>query len=379
MKAIERPDDFGSSRPAAEASGSSSIQERLQAVDVSSLDRLLAIRDEQGRIDAYRAKAEALKTSVAEAVHARVIDDYNKRAAALDRQSAPLRAQARTEYRKLRALVDEVDRARERARLEKDELEFRHAVGEFDEAELATRLQAPQQALDRCQTDQAILDEQAVRFLAALGSEEAPTEPGAPRAPEGVAETRFMAAPAPEDRSPVAVTPPDIPVSPPPPIAPPPVPEEEEPPSPDRTLFIAEATRVASPQDVERAKAAVEQAKRVSAVPPAALLLSDSAAAQLEYRLGEINGIGRSDENKIQIVKPGVSRMHAVVTARPNGFAIKDLDSQNGTFVNGDKVAERQLADGDAIEIGTVRFVFRMPWPVAAATAGPSARAQGRR
>jgi hypothetical protein len=395
MKAIDRPDDGSPlSTPAAGAS----IQQRLQAVDMSSLDRLLGIREELRRIDDYRAKAESLKSNVAEAVHVRVMDDYNKRASALDRQSAPLQAQARAEYRKLRGLMDEVGRARERARLEKEELEFRRAVGELDEPQLAERLKAPLQVLDRCHSDQQILDEQAARFVAALGPEEGsadalpaaevqrpapaevqrpapvevrgalPDRPPAPTIPASPprADERPGSSPAPAVAPANVKQPETAVVVPPAPPAP-----TEEPFSPDRTMLVPELTRVASPQEIEKAKAAAE-AKRVAAVPAAALLLTDSSAAQLEYRLGEVNGIGRSDENKIQIVKPGVSRMHAVVTARSGMFVVKDLESQNGTFVNGERVTERQLADGDTIEIGTVRFVFRMPWPAAVAATGTS-------
>src|SRR5262250_3108039 len=70
----------------------------LNAIDVSSLDRLIAIRQEQARIDGYKSRAEEKKAAVADAVYKRVMDDYGRRLAALDQQSAPLRAQARTEY-----------------------------------------------------------------------------------------------------------------------------------------------------------------------------------------------------------------------------------------------------------------------------------------
>jgi pSer/pThr/pTyr-binding forkhead associated (FHA) protein len=149
--------------------------------------------------------------------------------------------------------------------------------------------------------------------------------------------------------------------------------------STDKTLLVGDMTRIASPEEMERVKASLaESAKRAPAPPPAALLLTDSGSAPHEYRLGELNGIGRSDQNAIHIVRPGISRTHALVTARSNGFVIKDLDSQNGTYVNGERIAERELADGDKIEIGTVQFVFRMPWPAGGGASGASAGQQAR-
>ena len=55
---------------------------------------------------------------------------------------------------------------------------------------------------------------------------------------------------------------------------------------------------------------------------------------------------------------PNVSRRHAEVRPQGSGFRVVDLSSTNGTRVNGEKVAERQLADGDRIEIGNVVLRF---------------------
>src|SRR5438552_11704581 len=92
-----------------------SFVDSLKAVDVSSLERLIAIRQENERIEQYRAKADEKKNEVAEAVYARVSQDYAKRAAALEQQSAPMRAQARAEYRKLKALIDSLTVRQEQA------------------------------------------------------------------------------------------------------------------------------------------------------------------------------------------------------------------------------------------------------------------------
>jgi len=140
----------------------------LKAIDVSSLDRLIAIRQENARIAQYRAKADEKKKDVAEAVYARVSADYAKRAAALEQQSAPLRTQARAEYRKLKALIDALSLRQEQAQLQKDELQFRHEVGELTDAQLAERIAEPQQVLDSCASDRKALDASKARFVEAL-------------------------------------------------------------------------------------------------------------------------------------------------------------------------------------------------------------------
>ena len=67
--------------------------------------------------------------------------------------------------------------------------------------------------------------------------------------------------------------------------------------------------------------------------------------------------------------------------AAPPSFLDKDLGSQNGTFVNGQRVTEKRLAEGDTIDVGSVKFVFRTPWPAraGAAAARGEAATQGKR
>src|SRR5712692_34000 len=180
-----KPIKAGDTAPDDAAAAPPSFLDSLKTVDVSSLDRLIEIRQEAARIAEYRAKAEEKKKDVAEAVYARVSQDYAKRVAALEQQSAPLRTQARAEYRKLKALLDALGVRHEQAQLQKDELQFRHDVGELKDAELETKLVDPQRVLDQCTSDRKELDASNARFVEALGSEEAleASEPVVPPAP----------------------------------------------------------------------------------------------------------------------------------------------------------------------------------------------------
>jgi hypothetical protein len=68
--------------------------------------------------------------------------------------------------------------------------------------------------------------------------------------------------------------------------------------------------------------------------------------------------IGRLSSCDIPLGDPQVSRRHAEVRRDPEGFAVFDLGSTNGTAVNGSPVRERRLSDGDELRIGsaTIRF-----------------------
>ena len=69
--------------------------------------------------------------------------------------------------------------------------------------------------------------------------------------------------------------------------------------------------------------------------------------------------IGRSPDNDIHIVEDRVSRKHAQVTFGPGGYALYDLNSENGVYVNGERIREHFLKDGDIIMIGTHKFLYR--------------------
>lgn len=68
--------------------------------------------------------------------------------------------------------------------------------------------------------------------------------------------------------------------------------------------------------------------------------------------------IGRGGDNDLVFSDDSVSRHHIVLTKSGSTYRLRDLGSSSGTFVNGTKVQECLLADGDRIQIGSVLLAF---------------------
>jgi pSer/pThr/pTyr-binding forkhead associated (FHA) protein len=73
---------------------------------------------------------------------------------------------------------------------------------------------------------------------------------------------------------------------------------------------------------------------------------------------GGVRTIGRAAGADFIVDAALVSRVHCRVTALPDGgLEVRDLDSTNGTFVNGQRIETARLASGDRIQVGRVELV----------------------
>jgi adenylate cyclase len=79
----------------------------------------------------------------------------------------------------------------------------------------------------------------------------------------------------------------------------------------------------------------------------------------IEYPLTAFNTLGRHPDNSIQVLDRIVSKEHARITLAPNGsWVVRDAGSLNGTMVNGERIGEAVLKDGDRIHLGNTTFQF---------------------
>ena len=68
--------------------------------------------------------------------------------------------------------------------------------------------------------------------------------------------------------------------------------------------------------------------------------------------------IGRGTDCHISLPDPLCSRVHATLTCTPDGWVIRDAESRNGTLVNGQKIDEATIVDGNTIRVGSAEFEF---------------------
>jgi pSer/pThr/pTyr-binding forkhead associated (FHA) protein len=78
------------------------------------------------------------------------------------------------------------------------------------------------------------------------------------------------------------------------------------------------------------------------------------------YVLEDNMTVGRDSDNGIAITDPFLSGRHAIFMRQDRIYLLKDLDSTNGTFVNGEKLVDMplRLMDGDRIHMGQLDFLY---------------------
>ncbi|ANB16156.1 FHA domain-containing protein [Dokdonella koreensis] len=384
----------------------------LDGADLGVVDALRGLRQEAELLRARLASLKAMQGNLADAVFQRVHEDYSQRVADLEARSAPLRAQARLAYAGLRDRLAAIQHAYASIQIDRQEIDLRHQLGEYDDAERTERLAAIDSALRERSIAQDRAESLRARFLEVFESE-ADLEPAPPppvstrsatvlatlaeepspdeelaaltldasmlaQIPEPGTASVVEPPPVPrEDTAPAhveaAVTQilqvlemPDLPSIPPAPSAPVPAPP------PAKAAAAPVAARAASPEPRIAVPPAAPPAPPSPASAPAAA--SGSTMFLRMARLVPQNAeagraaiplppkpitLGADAASDIRVGGPGVEAQHARIEANSQGYMLADLDSRHGTRVNAEPVRERLLRHEDVIQIGTARYVFR--------------------
>ncbi len=93
------------------------------------------------------------------------------------------------------------------------------------------------------------------------------------------------------------------------------------------------------------------------------LVICNGGFEGMEYELGsEETLIGRNPTTDVTLLDENISREHAIILydAEQGAYSIEDLQSTNGTKVNGKRIRSHELVHGDEIQIGQTVFRFEV-------------------
>ncbi|MBK8066861.1 MAG: FHA domain-containing protein [Rhodanobacteraceae bacterium] len=332
----------------------------LNAVDLSAVDALAAIKSEHDQVGERLKAMAARREQVSPEVYQRVHDDYKRRLDELASQAAPLKQRAGEAYRLLRAELANLEQAFSAARLDREEIEFRHALGEFDDAEKGRRVKAIDSRIDQHGKARDQAQSLKERFLAVVaseaeleGSDDDTARMSAISAP-AASEATIIAAPIrptpPADLATAVLTP----AAPAPTAAPaPPAPASPAPP-------MAPAAAMPSP--------GARPVSRSSRNPDATVVFRQGRLEPKNVEAGSVVqtlglkpvSIGSDAGCDLQLSANGVAKRHLEITMTRAGFCVRDIAASGSVRINGSVIQEHVLAEGDTLSVGPAQFNFRL-------------------
>jgi len=344
------------------------MREQLAQVDLAPLEELTAIQKDLDVLGGRLRTMHERKDGVADAVFERVRSDYEGKRAALEARAAPLRARGREQYARLPALLERCDSEHAAVALDREEVEFRFALGEFDQAEHKRRLQAVDAAL-RGKTDaRAAAEALKARFVEAFGGEDALERHAAAVGVTGQSAVVGAGAGYVTAQG-SAVAPPAAAAA----AAPAPAPAEATVRLPVLDAAQASAAAPPAPPAAAAAAAAAGETQLMRAMnrggdgkPPRAdqtmilrtarLVPHNAAAGEAGITLAlKPTSIGSGPGCDVQL--PAAATQHAEVRVSMAGFTISDLGG--GLRVNGVALQQHLLRHDDLVELGPAHFLFR--------------------
>jgi pSer/pThr/pTyr-binding forkhead associated (FHA) protein len=95
----------------------------------------------------------------------------------------------------------------------------------------------------------------------------------------------------------------------------------------------------------------------------ARLVIKNGGFEGMTFELtGDETLIGRNPTTDITLLDEGISREHAIILYDPetDSYSLEDLQSTNGTQLNGKRVRSATLSDGDEVRVGRTLFSFSL-------------------
>ena len=91
------------------------------------------------------------------------------------------------------------------------------------------------------------------------------------------------------------------------------------------------------------------------------VILSEGMTGRSHELSTDKTTIGRVEDNTFPITDPSVSSHHCEVLLRGNDVVIHDLNSTNGTYIEGEKITEATLKPGQILRLGQIQMRLEVP------------------
>ncbi len=301
------------------------------------------IRDRLAKIEDHREK-------VSEVVYERVLADYKERIKEVTTAVLEKKAAVDKELASLGETRESILKELEGHRNALEEIKFRNTLGEYTGEEYQTAAREEQEKISKFETVLSAVNSNIHRYesifegepdlFAAQEAQAIEEERPEVSEPSGVVPIQHGAEPVTDEAGYVI---------------------EGEGPS----YFSTTEPEGTQPKLDESATAKApaglgeREMPEVGAMPARIVFISGEDAGAAFPIKGTVS-FGRAEANTVTIRDSKVSRQHAQIQQQGNEYVIIDLNSSNGTYVNGERIEEYVLSNGDEIMIGDCIMQFQM-------------------
>jgi len=316
-------------------------------------------------LEARLRKAESEKSSVSPRIYEKVTEEYQNELRAIADKLEPVKDALEDARKEVERAIEDIDLAARAIGEQLSEATFRHKVGEFTTEEYKAVVEKHRPDVEALKKRRAECEAHLENFDRRRSRERAPEPPKAeppkaeaPKTEAPKAETPKAAAPepAPATKPEAATKTKDAPDF----VDPSNWFDDNGGDDADTKPAAAATKKSASKKkdddDPLAALADPSEGADRGATYPSLLIKSGPYAGRVLPLLPMTMSIGREHDNNIELKDPEVARYHARIVYERGQFAIEDLESSTGTFVNDQRTRRAQLAEGDVIKIGATEL-----------------------
>ncbi len=332
------------------------INQELVESATQSMEEWRIVKDRLQKIDEH-------KDGVSDKVYERVRKDYEARLSEATDKLLSKKAEVDNELTTLQKTRKSIESQLTEHRNKLEEINFRNTLGEFTESEFAECSKVEQEKISKFETVVNAVDNNISRYESIFeGEKDLFAEQEAPAPEEDISEVADSAefTPAPHEAQPVTDDTKYVSDNEEADYFSSPTSKEEPPEEPPSENTSSDVSIPVEQEDSNTKKAAIDtNIEAASDLGPRVVVIGGENAGAAYPLKGTIS-LGRAESSTIPLKDAKCSRQHAQIQQHGTDYMIIDLNSSNGTYINGEKIEEHVLSNGDEILIGDTLLQFQL-------------------